>query len=239
MSDEPFGQQLEKLLTSYLTATKLGRLGGVAINEGGYREPWSPSLAIIWHPDDPHIQSIAASGMRRAEVEIYLQSCGREEEQAAAVGQWLAELMEILSVGPVGTVTADLAAHALTLRGHGFQKGDEVCFTTSGILPGNLEVKTTYTVRDCSWNAFRVAATAEGEAIDLADSGRGRHRVRSAAGPFAYFLATAKATTELNLEGVYLMETMTGMEGDHWVASLTLKIEGAPAEMLLEAAVRE
>lgn len=70
--------------------------------------------------------------------------------------------------------TADLAANALLAPDHPFIDGDKVRLSVSGgALPAGLAALTDYFVRDVSGSTFKLAATADGAAVDLTTAGTG------------------------------------------------------------------
>jgi hypothetical protein len=76
-------------------------------------------------------------------------------------------------------VTFDLTANTGTSTAHGLAADDEVTFTTTGTLPTGLAERTAYYVisTGLTANAFAVAATPGGTAIDLTGTAAGTHRV--------------------------------------------------------------
>ena len=63
----------------------------------------------------------------------------------------------------------------VTWNAHGFADGTPVTFTTTGALPTGLTAGVTYFVVNPTTNAFSVAATVGGDAIDTSSVGTGVH----------------------------------------------------------------
>lgn len=80
-----------------------------------------------------------------------------------------------VSIHPTFTVVASATGARLTANDHRVTKGMQVVFATDGTLPSGLTAATRYFARDVEDNSFRVAATKDGHAIDLASAGSGNH----------------------------------------------------------------
>lgn len=78
-------------------------------------------------------------------------------------------------------VTFNASTDKVALTAHGFQDAEPIVFATSDgesdALPAELVVGTVYYVRDVEANAFKIAETAGGTAIDIGDTGTGTHTV--------------------------------------------------------------
>jgi len=76
----------------------------------------------------------------------------------------------------ISTVAISVATPGVvTWAGHGFANGTPVVFTTTGALPTGLTAGVTYYVVDAATDAFSVAATPGGAAIDTTAAGSGTH----------------------------------------------------------------
>ena len=62
-----------------------------------------------------------------------------------------------------------------TSTAHGLENGDRVVLTTTTTLPAGLALATVYYVRDKATNTFKLALTAEGDVIDVTNTGTGTH----------------------------------------------------------------
>lgn len=71
------------------------------------------------------------------------------------------------------TCTVVAATDVFTAASHTLVNGDGVRFTTSSALPSPLVAGTVYFARDVSGSTFKVAATYNGTAIDITDTGTG------------------------------------------------------------------
>lgn len=97
------------------------------------------------------------------------------------------------------TITMTIASPAVVSHtGHGFVAGDAVVFTTSGALPTGITAGTVYYVISAGLtaNAYEVAATPGGAAINTSGSQSGTHTEtadRCTRGP-AWSSATARGT---------------------------------------------
>jgi hypothetical protein len=76
---------------------------------------------------------------------------------------------------PTQTFTASATTDLLTCNGHGVQEGDQVIVATQTTLPGGLAASTRYFARDVTPNAFKLAATPGGIALNITDAGTGTH----------------------------------------------------------------
>jgi hypothetical protein len=75
-------------------------------------------------------------------------------------------------LAPVTAATTDV----ITSTGRAFQNGDRVRFYTTGDdLPAGLSEGTDYYVISASSQTFSVATTVGGSAVDITDTGTGRH----------------------------------------------------------------
>ena len=68
--------------------------------------------------------------------------------------------------------TADAGTDVITANAHGLINGETLRFK-GGDLPSGLVQVTLYYVRDVTTNTFKVSATSNGAAINLADAGSG------------------------------------------------------------------
>ena len=113
-----------------------------------------------------------------------------------------------------GTATTPVASPGLVnFSGHGFSVGDSIIFTTGGTLPTGITAGTPYYViaAGLSVDAFRIATTAGGSAINFTGTASGTHNVHRnppgaansivaliiAPGP-AFKVATATGCTEIS-----------------------------------------
>lgn len=67
----------------------------------------------------------------------------------------------------------------LDITGHGFQNGERVHTTTSGVHPAGLNADIIYFVINKTTDDFELSLTLGGSAIDIADDGTGTHTVHS------------------------------------------------------------
>lgn len=58
---------------------------------------------------------------------------------------------------------------------HGLRDGDIIVLSTTGTLPAGLSIATRYFARDTTTTTFKLAATRDGTAIDITDTGTGTH----------------------------------------------------------------
>lgn len=82
----------------------------------------------------------------------------------------------------LGTATMTIASPCVVTRnGHGLAAGAPICFTTTGALPTGLVAGTIYYVMAAGLtaNAFQLAATASGAAINTSGSQSGTHTLIS------------------------------------------------------------
>lgn len=81
------------------------------------------------------------------------------------------------NAGYITPFTAAADTDIITVSGRAFEDADIVRLTHSGgddrALPAGLAVKTDYHVRDYSAYTLKLAATADGAAIDITDAGTG------------------------------------------------------------------
>lgn len=71
--------------------------------------------------------------------------------------------------------TADATTDLLTANAHGVKAGDQIVVATSGTLPTGLAASTRYFATEVSPNAFKLASTPGGAAIDITAAGSGTH----------------------------------------------------------------
>lgn len=62
-----------------------------------------------------------------------------------------------------------------TLVAHGYEDGDEIQLTTSGVLPAGLALLTSYFVVNAAANTFELSAEVDGDSIVTTDAGSGTH----------------------------------------------------------------
>jgi len=80
--------------------------------------------------------------------------------------------------GYLAPITANASTDVLTVAGRTLEDGAAVVLSNSGgSLPGGLEARTVYYVRDVSGQTFKVSATDGGSAIDLTSVGSGANFV--------------------------------------------------------------
>lgn len=81
-----------------------------------------------------------------------------------------------ITVHPTNTFTASATTDRLTKNAHGLQANDQIIVSNSGgALPTGLAASTRYFPVDISPNAFKVAETPNGPAIDITGAGTGTH----------------------------------------------------------------
>ena len=137
-----------------------------------------------------------------------------------------------------GTVTMTIATPAVFSKtGHGFISGDAIRFTTTGALPTGLAINTTYYVisTGLTADAFQVAASINGAAINTSGTQSGTHTVFSIA--MGNIMGSADDTFTSNTQhDVYVLNALdassvkihrlniraaltvdsTGVSGDAW-----------------------
>jgi hypothetical protein len=86
-----------------------------------------------------------------------------------------------------------------------FADGDEVRFETTGAMPAGLAIATAYYVRDITATTMKLAATIDGAAIDITDTGSGTHTIYKPVNGVSVGPITAAS-------GV----TVTGKSGSTW-----------------------
>lgn len=71
--------------------------------------------------------------------------------------------------------TANATTDTITAENHPWVEGDMITslWQSGGVLPGGLLERKPYFVRDVSGDSFKLALTADGEAIDLTSAGSG------------------------------------------------------------------
>lgn len=87
-------------------------------------------------------------------------------------------------IAPSGTFTVTIASPGVfTKTGHGYVAGDKLSFTTTGALPTGLAVATDYYViaAGLTTDAFEVATTPGGSAVNTSGSQSGTHTVYASA----------------------------------------------------------
>jgi hypothetical protein len=87
----------------------------------------------------------------------------------------VAETSDNVSKQPTFAFTASTTTKRLTVAGHRVENGDRIIVSTTGTLPSGLSASTKYYVRDCDDDSFRLAATPDGQPIQIASSGSGTH----------------------------------------------------------------
>ena len=87
----------------------------------------------------------------------------------------LAETATGVTAHPTQNFTVDTTLDTLKTVGHGVQEGDQLILTTAGTLPTGLAASTRYFTRDVTPNDFKVAASPDGEKIDITAAGSGTH----------------------------------------------------------------
>jgi len=73
----------------------------------------------------------------------------------------------------VGVVVPSVPNNQFTLNNHGLANGDQVRFTTDGVLPAGLDDSFFYYVINASTNNFKVSETLNGPAVVITDAGSG------------------------------------------------------------------
>lgn len=76
---------------------------------------------------------------------------------------------------PTQTFTASATTDLLTCNAHGVEFGDQIVVATQTTLPGGLAAATRYFATHVTPNAFKLAATPGGIALDITDAGTGTH----------------------------------------------------------------
>lgn len=77
---------------------------------------------------------------------------------------------------PTTTFTASATTNLLTAEGHLVEENDELILSNAGgSLPGGLSAATRYFAKEVTPNAFKLAATPGGSAIDVTSAGTGTH----------------------------------------------------------------
>jgi hypothetical protein len=78
----------------------------------------------------------------------------------------------------------NISPDTISLNDHGYDDGDIIYFTTTGVLPGGLTASvsyatypTLYYVVEGTADTFKVAAVSSGTAITLTDRGTGTHKI--------------------------------------------------------------
>jgi len=91
--------------------------------------------------------------------------CTRSQHHAVSVNY---------KVGYVVPFTVNTTSNVITAIDHTYSDGDIVQLSNSGgAVPAGLAVNTNYYVRDDSGNTLKLAATSDGEAIDITGEGTG------------------------------------------------------------------
>jgi len=88
------------------------------------------------------------------------------------------EFVDYVIMSKQGLSTATFTAattNICTSNAHGLENGDRIVLTSSTTLPAGLALATVYYVRDKATNTFKLALTAEGDVIDVTDTGTGTH----------------------------------------------------------------
>lgn len=86
--------------------------------------------------------------------------------------------------GYITPFTVVVETNVITAKCHTYSDGDIVQLSnTGGALPAGLAVSTNYYVRDVSGDTLKLAATADGEAIDITDTGTGTSFLGVVPGP--------------------------------------------------------
>ena len=88
------------------------------------------------------------------------------------------ETVEYTIMSKQGLSTANFEAAVtdiITSVAHGLLNGDRVVLSTTGTLPAGLSAATVCYVRDKADDTFKLAATLEGPAIDVTNTGTGTH----------------------------------------------------------------
>ncbi len=96
---------------------------------------------------------------------------------------------------PTTVFTASATTNLLTASEHLVQENDELTVSNSGgALPTGLAASTRYFAKEVSQNAFKVAATPGGSAIDITAAGTGTNSF-SLVGHVTYQFATGEVAT--------------------------------------------
>lgn len=83
----------------------------------------------------------------------------------------------IFSIGakPQATFTVTAATDLVTSNAHGLSNGDVVQVASGTTLPAGLSANTNYYVFNVTNDTFQLAATYQGAAVDITDTGDGTH----------------------------------------------------------------
>lgn len=133
------------------------------------------------------------------------------------------------------TVTADAGTDKLSWTSTTLVDGERVMFSVSGggSLPGGLDADTIYFVVNKETNAFQVAATSGGSAIDLTSTGSGTITVTTGILACKGVLLTYTGTSTDTFTGVIVKSTLSAASGS--VVTQLEDVAGAPAATVLES----
>jgi hypothetical protein len=98
------------------------------------------------------------------------------------------------TVHPTQAFTADATTNLLTCNGHGVKQDDQIIVASSGTLPTGLAASTRYFAVQVGANAFSLATTAGGAAIDITGAGTGTLTFYIVGSVQYVFLAASVAT---------------------------------------------
>lgn len=80
------------------------------------------------------------------------------------------------------TCTVNATSNVVTATAHGLSEKTPVKFTTTTTLPGGITAGVTYYLRDVGADAFKIALTPGGAAVDITSTGSGTHTVKAQTG---------------------------------------------------------
>jgi hypothetical protein len=107
---------------------------------------------------------------------LYSSDFGESEHSAYSSTGAYAVGDRVQVVSPSTTVTISQAAPCVvTWANHGLADNTPITFTTSGALPGGLEVGAVYYVKSGKQNTFNLAAALPGPALATSSAGSGTH----------------------------------------------------------------
>jgi hypothetical protein len=164
------------------------KIFSVAFTTGGYTSHRARDVLLSPPVDCMVLATTAITYQTSSSVGSLTNSLWNPSEWATLRARWIAwanaprSKVEGLPGYTVAdnAVTGSASSDAITLTGHNFVNGDEVVFMT---LTGGagLTAGTTYYVRDVAGDAFKLAATSGGSAIDITTDVTAPSRLRRTA----------------------------------------------------------
>jgi hypothetical protein len=116
--------------------------------------------------------TLPASGGRKSAVL-------KPGEYAASDGRYLYKVARQTAGGTAKVFTA-ATTDVITSAAHGWENGQAVLMSTTGVLPAGTAIETRYFVIDKTTDTFKVSLTSGGSAVDITDTGTGVHSVFTA-----------------------------------------------------------